>query len=51
MARKLLIVQPSFYRSRADRTVFKARRRSVVPLTLPYLAALTPRDWDITLLD
>ena len=31
--------------------MFKARHRSVVPLTLPYLAALTPADWDVTLLD
>lgn len=51
MAHKLLILQPSCYRSKADRSVLKARRRSVVPLTLPYLAALTPPDWEITLLD
>src|SRR5208283_1928701 len=51
MSHKLLILQPSHYRSKADRTVFKARRRSVVPLTLPYLAALTPRDWEVTLRD
>lgn len=51
MAHKLLIIQPSYYRSKADRTVFKARRRSVVPLTLPYLAALSPLGWEITLLD
>ena len=51
MAHKLLIIQPSHYRSKADRSVFKARHRSVVPLTLPYLAGLTPPDWQITLLD
>jgi radical SAM superfamily enzyme YgiQ (UPF0313 family) len=51
MAHKLLIIQPSHYGSKADRTVFKARHRNVVPLTLPYLAALTPPDWEITLLD
>jgi radical SAM superfamily enzyme YgiQ (UPF0313 family) len=51
MAHKLLIIQPSHYGSKADRTVFKARHRSVVPLTLPYLAALTPPGWEITLLD
>src|SRR5512138_3170667 len=51
MAHKLLIIQPSYYRSKADQAVFKARRRSIVPLTLPYLAALTPPDWEITLLD
>jgi len=51
MAHRLLIIQPSHYRSRTDRRVFKTRRRSVVPLVLPYLAALTPSDWDVTLLD
>ncbi|MGD0745051.1 MAG: B12-binding domain-containing radical SAM protein [Verrucomicrobiota bacterium] len=51
MAHRLLIIQPSYYRSRADRTVFKVRRRQVVPLTLPYLAALTPAHWEIKLLD
>jgi radical SAM superfamily enzyme YgiQ (UPF0313 family) len=51
MAHKLVIIQPSHYRSKTDRTLFKARHRSVVPLTLPYLAALTPPDWEITLLD
>ena len=51
MAHRLLIIQPSYYRSKADRTVFKVRRRPVVPLTLPYLAALTPPHWDIKLVD
>jgi radical SAM superfamily enzyme YgiQ (UPF0313 family) len=51
MAHRLLIIQPSYYRSKTDRTVFKVRRRQVVPLTPPYLAALTPPDWEIKLLD
>lgn len=51
MKHKLLIVQPSYYRAKADRTIFKARRRSVVPLTLAYLAALTPSDWDTQVID
>jgi radical SAM superfamily enzyme YgiQ (UPF0313 family) len=51
MANRLLIIQPSYYRSPTDRTVFKVRRRQVVPLTTPYLAALTPPDWEIKLLD
>jgi len=51
MAHRLLIIQPSYYRSKRDRTVFKVRHRSVVPLTLPYLAALTPPGWDVTLVD
>jgi hypothetical protein len=51
MRDKLLIIQPSYYRSKADRTVFRLRRRPVVPLSSSYLAALTPGDWDITLVD
>jgi radical SAM superfamily enzyme YgiQ (UPF0313 family) len=51
MRNRLLIIQPSYYRSKADRTVFKVRRRQVVPVTLPYLAALTPPDWEIKLID
>jgi radical SAM superfamily enzyme YgiQ (UPF0313 family) len=51
MANRLLILQPSYYCSKTDRTVFKVRRRPVVPLTLPYLAALTPPDWKVRLLD
>src|SRR5271166_4551615 len=47
----LTIIQPSYYCSRASRKVFKTRRRSVVPLTLPYLAALTPPEWNVTLVD
>ena len=51
MSQKLLIIQPSHYRAKNDRRVFKTRRRAVVPLTLPYLAALTPVDWQVTLVD
>lgn len=51
MSHKLLILQPSYYRSKGDRTVFCVRRRSVVPLTLPYLAALTQPGWEVELLD
>ncbi len=51
MGKKLLIIQPSHYVSKADRTVFKSKMRPLVPLTLPYLAALTPDGWDITLVD
>ena len=51
MAHRLLIIQPSHYRSPADRTVVRTRRRTLVPLTLPYLAALTPTDWEVRLLD
>lgn len=51
MSNKLLIIQPSHYHSKHSRTVFKSRRRSLVPLALPYLAALTPPEWDVTLVD
>ena len=49
--RKVLIIQPSHYLSPTDRSVLKTRRRSVVPLTLPYLAALAPADWQVRLVD
>lgn len=48
---RLLIIQPSFYRSKTDRTVYKTKRRPVVSLTLPYLAALVPKGWSVTLID
>jgi radical SAM superfamily enzyme YgiQ (UPF0313 family) len=48
---KILIIQPSHYISKNDRTVFKSRMRALVPLTLPYLAALTPEGWEVTLVD
>jgi len=51
MGHKLVIIQPSYYGSSRDRTVFKVPHRSVVPLTLPYLAALTPPGWEIRLVD
>jgi radical SAM superfamily enzyme YgiQ (UPF0313 family) len=48
---KLLIIQPTHYRSPEDRTLHKTKKRSVVNLTLPYLAALAPPEWEITLID
>src|ERR1700756_1461934 len=51
MAAKLLIIQPSYYKSRDNRNPVRARRRQLVPLVLPYLAALTPEGWDVTLVD
>lgn len=48
---RLLILQPSYYRSKTDRRPFRTGRRSVVPLTLPYLAALTPPEWEVSLAD
>ena len=51
MSLKLTIIQPSFYSSRTTLKVFKTKRRQVVPLALPYLAALTPPEWTVTILD
>ena len=48
---KLLIIQPCHYRGKANLALHKTRKRSVVGLTLPYLAALTPKEWDIKLID
>jgi radical SAM superfamily enzyme YgiQ (UPF0313 family) len=49
VAKRILIIQPSHYISKSSTTVLKSRRTPLVPLTLPYLAALTPGDWDIKL--
>jgi len=48
---KLFIIQPSHYRSINDLTIHKTKKRSVVNLTLPHLAAMTPNHWDVTLID
>jgi hypothetical protein len=51
MAPSVLIVQPAPYRSKTDRRVVKLKSRRLVPLTLPYLAALTPSEWRVQLVD
>ncbi len=51
MEPRLLIVSPSYYRSKGNRELFTARRRRVVPLTAAYLAALTPAPWRVKLVD
>ncbi|MGA2226205.1 MAG: radical SAM protein, partial [Syntrophobacteraceae bacterium] len=48
---KLFIIQPSHYQSRTNRKIHKTKKRNLVGLTLPYLAALTPREWDVKLID
>jgi len=48
---KLFIIQPSHYNSKTNRKLHRTGKRSLVGLTLPYLAALTPRDWDVKLID
>jgi radical SAM superfamily enzyme YgiQ (UPF0313 family) len=51
MSKRLLIVQPSHYLSKQNHTLLKTGMKPLVPLTLPYLAALTPEDWDVTIVD
>ncbi len=51
MALNLTIIQPSHYSSKKNPRVFKSKRRAVVPLILPYLAGLTPPEWQVTLID
>lgn len=48
---KLQIIQPTHYRSASNRSLHKTKKRSVVNMTLPYLAALVPGGWDVTLID
>jgi radical SAM superfamily enzyme YgiQ (UPF0313 family) len=48
---RLQIIQPTHFRSPADRSLHKTKKRSVVNLTLPYLAALVPAGWEISLVD
>ena len=48
---RLQIIQPTHYRAPSNKLLHKTKRRNVVNLTLPYLAALTPKSWDVTLVD
>lgn len=48
---KILIIQPSHYRNNSDFSLYKTKKRTLAGLTLPYLAALTPRDWRVELVD
>jgi radical SAM superfamily enzyme YgiQ (UPF0313 family) len=48
---KLLIIQPTFYQDSAKGILHKSKGRSLIGLTLPYLAALTPPDWEVHLID
>ena len=48
---KLMIIQPTYYRSRSDRTLYKTKNRTLVGMTLPYLAALTTSEWKVQLVD
>src|SRR3954464_14766257 len=41
----------SSYRGYGDRRPLKIRKRRLVGAVMPYLAALAPREWDVTLVD
>jgi len=48
---RLLIIQPTHYYSPSDMRLHKTKSRALMPLTLPYLAALTPKEWKVRLID
>ena len=48
---RLLIIQATGYRYRGLRLPYKLRKRKLVGAVLPHLAALAPKDWEVTLLD
>jgi radical SAM superfamily enzyme YgiQ (UPF0313 family) len=48
---KVLIIQAATYRSPQDRRPFRIRKRKLVGAVMPYLAALAPRDWEVSLCD
>jgi len=48
---KLLITQATGYRFRGRLEPYKLRKRKLVGAVIPYLAALAPQDWKITLVD
>jgi len=48
---RLTIIEATGYRAIGSREPYKLRKRKLVGAVLPYLAALAPRDWDVTLVD
>jgi len=48
---RLLIIQATGYRYRGLCTPYKLRKRKLVGAVIPYLAALAPKGWTITLID
>ena len=46
---KILLAMPTSYRR--DGTLFQKKKRWIIPITLPYLAGLTPRTAEIHLVD
>lgn len=48
---KLMIIQATGYRFRDLRVPYKLRKRKLVGAVLPHLAALAPKEWEVTLVD
>ncbi len=48
---RLLIIQATGYSFRGVRLPYKIRKRKLVGAVIPYLAALAPEGWDVTLKD
>jgi len=48
---KISIIQPTHFKSRSNPKLHRTKKRDLVGLALPYLAALTPREWDVELID
>jgi radical SAM superfamily enzyme YgiQ (UPF0313 family) len=46
-----MIIQAASYRGFGDRRPLKIRKRRLVGAVMPYMAALAPREWDVTLVD
>ncbi len=46
---KLLLIQPTYFLKNGR--LFRSPRRWLVGITLPYLAALTPSEWDVRIID
>lgn len=45
------IIQPTHFAAPFQRTLFKTKKRELVPLTLPYLAALIPDGFEVRITD
>ena len=48
---KLMIIQATGYRFRGLLVPYKLRKRKLVGAVLPHLAALAPKEWEVTLVD
>ncbi len=48
---RIHIIQPTHFQKQFSRKLYKSRARALVPLTLPYLAALVPEGHEIRLTD